>query len=148
MESIPLTQKTVFLKIDCDFKDRADKPASSTASTVSSGPQSDSRCKMVYTLPHFMGYRFGLFNFATKTAGGFVDFDYFASAIRSPTPNRALSLVMVDPLKARLETSPVSLASDGNRADLPRAGPGGHEDWISGAGWPGTQSRQLLGFQK
>jgi hypothetical protein len=24
-----------------------------------------------------MGYRFGLFNFATKTAGGCVDFDYF-----------------------------------------------------------------------
>ena len=31
---------------------------------------------MVYDIPHFMGYRFGLFNFATKTAGGFVDFDY------------------------------------------------------------------------
>lgn len=30
-----------------------------------------------YTLPHFMGYRFGPFNFATKTAGGFVDFDFF-----------------------------------------------------------------------
>src|SRR5207244_4218588 len=29
-----------------------------------------------YSSPHFMGYRFGLFNFATKTAGGFVDFDY------------------------------------------------------------------------
>jgi hypothetical protein len=24
-----------------------------------------------------MGYRFALFNFATKTAGGHVDFDYF-----------------------------------------------------------------------
>jgi beta-xylosidase len=33
--------------------------------------------QMAYTLPHFMGYRFGLFNFATKTAGGFVDFDYY-----------------------------------------------------------------------
>jgi hypothetical protein len=32
---------------------------------------------MVYTLPHFMGYRFGLFNVATKTAGGSVDFDYY-----------------------------------------------------------------------
>ena len=36
-----------------------------------------SELKMAYTLPHFMGYRFGLFNYATKTAGGFVDFDYF-----------------------------------------------------------------------
>lgn len=33
--------------------------------------------QMAYTLPHFMGYRFGLFNFETKTAGGFVDFDFF-----------------------------------------------------------------------
>jgi hypothetical protein len=24
-----------------------------------------------------MGYRFGLFNFAAKTTGGFVDFDYY-----------------------------------------------------------------------
>ena len=32
--------------------------------------------QMYYDMPHFMGYRFGLFNFATKTAGGFVDFDY------------------------------------------------------------------------
>jgi len=33
--------------------------------------------KMAYTLPHFMGYRFGLFNYATKTPGGVVYFDYF-----------------------------------------------------------------------
>ena len=24
-----------------------------------------------------MGYRFGMFNFATKNTGGFVDFDYY-----------------------------------------------------------------------
>jgi hypothetical protein len=24
-----------------------------------------------------MGYRFGLFNYATKTSGGYVDFDWF-----------------------------------------------------------------------
>ena len=33
--------------------------------------------QMAYTLPHFMGYRFGVFNVATKTAGGHVDFDYY-----------------------------------------------------------------------
>ena len=32
---------------------------------------------MAYTLPHFMGYRFALFNYATKNAGGAADFDYF-----------------------------------------------------------------------
>ncbi|MBN1927181.1 MAG: hypothetical protein JW798_15215, partial [Prolixibacteraceae bacterium] len=34
--------------------------------------------KMEYTLmEHFMGYRFGLFNYATKNIGGAADFDYF-----------------------------------------------------------------------
>jgi beta-xylosidase len=33
--------------------------------------------KMTYTLPHFMGYRFGLFNYATQQLGGYADFDYF-----------------------------------------------------------------------
>jgi len=28
-------------------------------------------------LPHFMGYRFGLFNYATKAIGGIADFDFF-----------------------------------------------------------------------
>lgn len=33
---------------------------------------------LTYSFPqHFMGYRFGLVNYATVTAGGYVDFDYF-----------------------------------------------------------------------
>jgi hypothetical protein len=28
-----------------------------------------SQLKMEYSMPHFMGYRFGLFNYATKTPG-------------------------------------------------------------------------------
>jgi hypothetical protein len=32
---------------------------------------------MVYTVPQFMGYRFGLFNYATEKPGGYVDFDYY-----------------------------------------------------------------------
>jgi hypothetical protein len=32
---------------------------------------------MAYTLPHFMGYRFGLFNYATQNPGGYADFNYF-----------------------------------------------------------------------
>jgi hypothetical protein len=33
--------------------------------------------QMYYSLAHFVGYRFALFNYSTKTAGGFADFDYF-----------------------------------------------------------------------
>lgn len=32
---------------------------------------------MNYSLPHFTGYRFGLFNYATRETGGYADFDYF-----------------------------------------------------------------------
>ncbi|GMK37651.1 beta-xylosidase [Paenibacillus sp. CCS19] len=33
--------------------------------------------RMKYLLQHFMGYRIGLFNYATKTIGGHADFEYF-----------------------------------------------------------------------
>ena len=33
--------------------------------------------RLVYTFPHFMGYRYALFFYSTKTAGGRVDFDYY-----------------------------------------------------------------------
>jgi len=35
------------------------------------------KLKMEYKLSHFTGYRFALFNYATKTTGGYVDFDWF-----------------------------------------------------------------------
>lgn len=36
-----------------------------------------SELKMLYTLDHFMGYRIGLYNYATKELGGYADFEYF-----------------------------------------------------------------------
>lgn len=33
--------------------------------------------QMQYKLEHFMGYRFGLYNYAMKQTGGYVDYDYF-----------------------------------------------------------------------
>ena len=77
VQSVPLTQKTVFLKVDCDFKNRADKAYFSYSLDGKTWTSIGQPLQMVYTLPHFMGYRFALFNYATKTAGGFVDFDYF-----------------------------------------------------------------------
>ena len=75
--SIPLNQKTVFLRIDCDFKGRTDKAYFYYSLNGKDWSAIGEPLQMVYDIPHFMGYRFGLFNFATKTAGGFVDFDYF-----------------------------------------------------------------------
>jgi beta-xylosidase len=77
VQSVPLTQRTVHLKAACDFKNRADTARFFYSLDGKSWTSIGSELKMAYTLPHFMGYRFGLFNYATKTAGGFADFDYF-----------------------------------------------------------------------
>jgi beta-xylosidase len=77
VETVPLTQKRVYLKAECDFRDRADTARFFYSLDGNSWTAIGGELKMAYTLPHFMGYRFGLFNYATKTAGGFADFDYF-----------------------------------------------------------------------
>jgi beta-xylosidase len=77
VERVQLTQTNVFLKAECDFKNRADKARFFYSLDGKSWTVIGSQLKMSYTLPHFMGYRFGLFNFATKTPGGYADFDFF-----------------------------------------------------------------------
>ena len=77
VERIPLRQTNISLKAECDFQNRADKARFFYSLDGKSWNPIGSQLKMSYTLPHFMGYRFGLFNFATKTAGGFADFDFF-----------------------------------------------------------------------
>jgi beta-xylosidase len=77
VESVPLEQKTIYLKAECDFKNRADMARFFYSLDGEKWIPIGNVLKMVYTLPHFMGYRFGLFSYATKSMGGFADFDYF-----------------------------------------------------------------------
>lgn len=77
VETIPLEQDAVYFRIDCDFRDRTDKAYFYYSLDGESWTRIGSVLQMRYTLPHFMGYRFGLFNYATTSAGGFVDFDYY-----------------------------------------------------------------------
>jgi beta-xylosidase len=77
LENVPLTQKSVFLKVDFGFKNRADKALFFYGLDGKKWTAIGKPLQMAYTLPHFMGYRFALFNYATKTEGGFVDFNYF-----------------------------------------------------------------------
>jgi beta-xylosidase len=78
LQSVPFTQNKIFLKIECDFRNRTDVASffyslDGKDWTTIGGP-----LKMEYTLmEHFMGYRFGLFNYATKETGGFADFDWY-----------------------------------------------------------------------
>ncbi|MFO1489250.1 MAG: glycoside hydrolase 43 family protein [Verrucomicrobiota bacterium] len=74
---VPLMQSNIFLRADCDFKERADNAHFYYSLDGKSWTPIGSALKMSYTLPHFMGYRFGLFNYATKTPGGCADFDFF-----------------------------------------------------------------------
>ncbi|MFT3789416.1 MAG: glycoside hydrolase 43 family protein [Tepidisphaeraceae bacterium] len=74
---VPLNQDMVYLRIECDFKDRADQAYFSYSLDGTTFTRVGQPLHMEYTLPHFMGYRFALFNFATKAAGGHADFDWF-----------------------------------------------------------------------
>ena len=76
-ETIPLNQNTVYLKAECDFTERIDTARFYYSLDGKSWKSIGTRLKMEYSMPHFMGYRFGLFNYATKTTGGYADFDWF-----------------------------------------------------------------------
>jgi hypothetical protein len=75
--SIPLKQKTVYLKAECNFRDLADMAYFYYSLDGTTWMPIGTQLKMEYSMPHFMGYRFGLFNYATRTPGGYVDFDWF-----------------------------------------------------------------------
>jgi beta-xylosidase len=83
-QRIPLNQNTIFLKAECNFRDLADIALFSYSSDGKSWTSIGTPLRMAYTLPHFMGYRFGLFNYASKEVGGFVDFDFFHINIEGP----------------------------------------------------------------
>jgi beta-xylosidase len=76
-QRITLSQNTVYLKAECNFRDKADIATFFYSLDGKSWKPIGSPLHMVYTLPHFIGYRFGLFNYATQTTGGAVDFDFF-----------------------------------------------------------------------
>lgn len=77
MARVALSQNVVYLKAECNFRDLADTAEFFYSMDGKSWTKIGSQLKMAYTFPHFMGYRFGLFNHATESAGGMVDFDSF-----------------------------------------------------------------------
>jgi beta-xylosidase len=76
-EIIPVDASVVYFKIDCDFRDRVDTATFQFSLDGKQWKTIGTKLKMVYTLPHFMGYRFALFNYATQEVGGYADFDFF-----------------------------------------------------------------------
>ena len=87
--SLPLNQNRVYLKVYTDFRNRTDKAYFYYSLDGNTWTAIGSTLQMAYTLPHFMGYRFGLFTYATKSTGGYADFDYFTL---SPAPAGGCSI--------------------------------------------------------
>ncbi|GGF02211.1 glycoside hydrolase family 43 protein [Flavobacterium limi] len=77
VQQIPLHQDQIYFRIDCDFTNKKDEANFFYSLDGKIWNPIGETLKMKYTIPHFMGYRFGLFNYATKETGGFVDFDWF-----------------------------------------------------------------------
>ena len=75
--SIPLSGKTVYLRVECEFEPAPEVARFSYSLDGKSWTPIGRPSRLTYTVPHFMGYRFGLFYYSTKTAGGRVDFDYY-----------------------------------------------------------------------
>lgn len=77
IEAIPFKGKTAYFRVEGDFRERADKGVFYYSTNGKEWTPIGNSLQMRYDMPHFMGYRFALFNFATKQTGGYVDFDYF-----------------------------------------------------------------------
>ena len=77
VEEIPLNQNIVLFKAECDFTNKKDTANFFYSLDGHNWITLGTPLKMAYTIPQFMGYRFALFNYATKHIGGFADFDYF-----------------------------------------------------------------------
>ncbi|SHM72381.1 glycoside hydrolase 43 family protein [Mucilaginibacter sp. OK098] len=77
VQKIPLNQKVVYFKMECDFTNRKDVANFFYSLDGKTWRPLGTQLKMAYTFPHFMGYRFALFNYATKNIGGSADFDFF-----------------------------------------------------------------------
>ena len=91
--SIPLTSDIIYLKVDADFRNQTDKGTFYYSYDGVYWVQLGNTQQMVYsTNNHFMGYRFALYNFATQTLGGYVDFDYFRISGELKGANADLSL--------------------------------------------------------
>lgn len=67
----------IYLKVYFNFEDSIDMAEFFYSCDGENWTKLGVSLKMLYTLDHFMGYRIGLYNYATKEIGGKADFEYF-----------------------------------------------------------------------
>jgi len=76
---VPFTGDKVYFRAKCQFRSAgsAETAVFSYSPDGTAWQNIGTTVSLRWTMRHFTGYRFGLFNYATKEAGGYVDFDYF-----------------------------------------------------------------------
>ena len=76
-DTVELTQDVVYLKADCDFV--SSKAIFYYSLDGYKWNRIGGETTLIYTLKHFTGYRFAIFNYATQkqNPSGYVDIDYF-----------------------------------------------------------------------
>jgi beta-xylosidase len=74
---IELSQDKIYLKVCFDFTDSIDWAEFYYSYDNMEWMNVGTPLKMKYTLDHFMGYRIGLYCYATKASGGYADFKDF-----------------------------------------------------------------------
>ena len=77
IERVELTENEVYLRVDCDFVNSTDKAYFYYSLDGENWSRIADTLQMNYYGLHFMGYRYAIFNYATKQMGGYVDVDFF-----------------------------------------------------------------------
>jgi len=76
-EQVKFSEDVIYLRIDCDFSLYVDNAKFYYSFDKTDWKEIGEDFKMLYELTHFMGYRYAIFNYASKSAGGYVDIDFF-----------------------------------------------------------------------
>ncbi|QGH33343.1 family 43 glycosylhydrolase [Gracilibacillus salitolerans] len=77
VEEKTFANEQIHLNIIFNFDDSMDEATFYYSSNGQDWQPIGKTLQMKYTLDHFMGYRIGIFNYATREHGGYVDIDYF-----------------------------------------------------------------------
>lgn len=104
VEAVPLDATVVHLRADCEFQPSPELARFSYSLDGLTWKPIGRPSTMAYTLPHFMGYRFALFCYSTREAGGHADFDYYRIF---PTPERVATDLDGGPLPAAVGSNPI-----------------------------------------
>lgn len=77
-ERIELSQNLIYLRIDSDFRTNRDIATFYYSEDNRNWTKIGADFKMIFDYRRFfMGTKFALFNYATKSDGGYVDIDFF-----------------------------------------------------------------------